>query len=280
MPELPEVETIRRSLEPCLTGRQITGLQIRHPGILLPAPEAFAAILPGLRILALQRRGKYLILELSEDWCLVFHLRMTGKLLWTEDPQPPIPPHTHLIFQFENEAQLRFNDVRRFGRCWLVRREEMERISGLAALGPEPIRSDFTAEILKEKLRHKKNSKIKCALLDQTVVSGLGNIYVDEALFEAGIHPLRTAGSLSPEEIHALAEAARHVLQQSIRRGGTSLRNYVDGLDRQGENQYHLQVFRREGEPCPVCGTPIRRMKISGRSSFFCPRCQIAHPPC
>lgn len=278
MPELPEVETIRRSLEPCLKGQMITGLQIRHPDVLLPAPEAFTAILPGLRIMALQRRGKYLILELSEDWCLVFHLRMTGKLLWTTDPRSPVLPHTHLIFQFDSQAQLRFNDVRRFGRCWLVRLEELERISGLAALGPEPIRSDFTAAVLKERLSHKKNSKIKCALLNQTVVSGLGNIYVDEALFAAGIHPLRTAGSLSPEEVQALADAARHVLQQSIRRGGTSLRDYVDGFDRQGENQYHLQVFQREGAPCPVCGTPIRRIKIAGRSSFFCPRCQKAEP--
>lgn len=280
MPELPEVETIRRSLAPYLKGQILCSLQINRPDILLPGPEVFMTVLPGLEILDLQRRGKYLILVLTEGWRLVFHLRMTGKLLWTRQPQTPIPLHTHLILQFTDQTQLRFQDVRRFGRCWLVQEAELDQISGLAGLGPEPILPGFSADHLQKQLEHKRNTKIKSALLDQTVVAGLGNIYVDEALFEARVHPLRTVGSLRPAEMKALAASTRHVLEESINRGGTSLRDYVDGLDQQGQNQNHLQVFRREGEPCPVCGNLIRRIRIAGRSSFFCPCCQKEEPSC
>ncbi len=280
MPELPEVETIRRSLTPFLKGQILCSLQIHRPDILLPGPDVFMTVLPGLEILDLQRRGKYLILVLTEGWRLVFHLRMTGKLLWTRQPQTPIPLHTHLILQFTNQTQLRFQDVRRFGRCWLMQEAELDQISGLAGLGPEPIQPGFSADHLQKQLERKRNAKIKCALLDQTVVAGLGNIYVDEALFEARVHPLRTAGSLRPDELNALADSTRHVLEESINRGGTSLRDYVDGLDQQGQNQNHLQVFRREGEPCPVCGNLIRRIRIAGRSSFFCPVCQKEAPSC
>jgi len=274
MPELPEVETIRRGLEPYLKGKTISGISIYNSTILLPEPETFESVLPGLNILALNRKGKYLIMELSDDWRLVIHLRMTGKLLWIEQASTPMPPHTHVVLNFPDQKQLRFNDVRRFGRWWLVPKASLSEISGLASLGPEPIQADFNAQLLNQQLAKRHKAKIKPVLLDQRVVAGLGNIYVDEALFLAGIHPLRTVESLSPQEIDALVSATRQVLNDSIQRRGTSFRDYLDGLAQKGENQNYLNVFQQEGNPCPNCGALIKREKIGGRSSFFCPNCQ------
>jgi len=274
MPELPEVETIRRTLEPFLKGKVISSLDIYNSSILLPNPDIFQAVLPQKQIAALKRKGKYLIIELSDNWRLVVHLRMTGKLLWTENSQEPLLPHTHAVINFTDNKQLRFNDVRRFGRWWLVKDSDLSQVSGLLSLGPEPIAKDFSPALLKERLAKKGKSNIKSALLDQKVVAGLGNIYVDETLFAAGIHPLRTVESLTAEEINALAEAAREILINSIERRGTSFRDYLDGLAKPGENQNYLKVFQREGLPCPNCQCPIQREKIGGRSSFFCPSCQ------
>jgi formamidopyrimidine-DNA glycosylase len=274
MPELPEVETVRRGLEPLLVGKTICGIQIKQPAILLPEPEAFATILPGLQIMALKRQGKYLIFELSDDWRLVIHLRMTGKLLWTPQGQSPVPIHTHVIIDFPIGQQLRFHDVRRFGRWWLVPANHLQQISGLAKLGPEPIQADFSGLMLAKQLKKKTKTKIKSALLDQTIVAGLGNIYVDETLFTARIHPQRTVDSLTIKDINKLAEAAQQVLELAIERRGTSFRDYLDGLAQPGENQNYLQVFHRAGEPCPHCGNLIQREKIAGRSSFYCPICQ------
>lgn len=273
MPELPEVETIRRSLEPCLAGLSITGINPLYPSALLPDAGMFSQVLPGLEIRRLCRRGKYLIVDLSGDWSLVIHLRMTGKLLWKPAPQPPAL-HTHVILSLSDGSELHFQDVRRFGRWRLVETAELCRVPGLCTLGPEPIDGDFSPQVFNAQLARRQKGKLKALLLDQTVVAGLGNIYVDEALFLAGLHPLRTAGSLSPEETAALAGACRQALDTGIRHRGTTLRDYLDGREQQGDMQNFLQVFGREGEPCPRCGAEIRRIRVAGRSSYFCPACQ------
>lgn len=276
MPELPEVETLRRSLAVCLEGQVIAGLRIIQPSVLLPDARDYACILPGQEIVGFGRRGKYLLLELSHGQQLVIHLRMTGRLLWYVEGAAPAL-HTHVVLDFQSGGQLHFQDVRRFGRWWLTEGRDLAGIpglAGLAGLGPEPIDEDFSAQMLAQRLARRPKAKIKNALLDQQVVAGLGNIYVDEALFIAGIHPLRPAGSLTDGEMEKLAAACRQVLLAGIVNRGTSFRDYVDALDQMGDNQKYLQVYQREGQPCRRCGGEIRRIKVAGRSSFFCPDCQ------
>lgn len=276
MPELPEVETLRRSLAACLEGQVIAGVQIIQPSVLLPDSRDYALILPGQAIVGFGRRGKYLILELSHGQQLVIHLRMTGRLLWYVQGATPAL-HTHVVLDFQSGGQLHFQDVRRFGRWWLTEGRELEGIpglTGLASLGPEPIDEDFSGQVLARRLSRRSKAKIKNALLDQQLVAGLGNIYVDEALFIAGIHPLRPAGSLTAGELEGLAAACRQVLLTGIVNRGTSFRDYVDALDQMGDNQKYLQVYQREGEPCRRCGSELRRIKVGGRSSFFCADCQ------
>lgn len=273
MPELPEVETIRRSLAPHLAGATIAGVNPLYPGILLPDAGMFTSLLPGLKIQELRRRGKYLLLDLSQDWSLVIHLRMTGKLLWKPAPEDPAR-HTHVVLDLADGSQLHFNDVRRFGRWQLVETPLLCQVPGLCALGPEPIDADFGPGVFARQLAGREKGKLKALLLDQTIVAGLGNIYVDEALFLAGLHPLRVAASLSEEELARLAGACRQALETGVRHRGTTLRDYLDGLEQKGDMQNFLLVFDREGEPCPRCGAEIRRIKVAGRSSYFCPVCQ------
>ena len=277
MPELPEVETIRQSLSPHLTGAGIRGIRALHPAVLLPEADMFCNVLPGLMIRQLRRRGKYLVLDLDQEWSLVIHLRMTGKLLWKARPEPPAV-HTHVVLQLADDSELHFNDVRRFGRWQLVETPLLCQVPGLCTLGPEPLDPEYSEALFAQRLQGREKSKLKSLLLDQTFLAGLGNIYADEALFLAGLHPLRTAGSLSPEETEALARACRRVLEAGIQHRGTTLRDYLDGLEQKGEMQNFLQVFDREGQPCPRCGAEIRRSKIAGRSSYFCPVCQ--RPDC
>lgn len=279
MPELPEVETIRRSLEPLLTGRTITGVTVFHPDVALPNPQALITLLPGCQILGLGRRGKYLLIQLSGGFELVIHLRMTGKLIWTPDPESPRPSHTHLQLELDQGPLLRYQDVRRFGRLWLLSSEEKKQIRGLSTLGPEPIDPEFGPKMLRKQLEKKAGSPLKSALLDQQVLAGLGNIYVDEALHLARLHPRRLCASLTQREMSRLAQATRKVLEESILRRGTSFRDYADGLDQKGENQDYLQVYQRHGQPCPCCGRPIVRDRIGGRSSFYCPHCQPEKKP-
>lgn len=273
MPELPEVETVKRTLADQLTGEKITKVSIHYPGnIRQPEPEVFKQTLIGKEFLAIDRRGKFLLLTLSEGYVLVVHLRMTGQLVLAH-AMDGLAKHTHLVFSLSGERELRYADQRKFGTIDLVSQTEMNKLKGLSELGMEPLSPDFTAERLAAVLQNKKRP-IKNLLLDQTIVAGIGNIYADEILFEAGIHPEKPAGELSPEEISALWEAVPKMLNLGIQHRGTSIRNYVDGAGQQGGFQNLLRVYGRQGEPCRRCGATIRRTKVSGRGTYFCPGCQ------
>lgn len=277
MPELPEVETIRRSLLPLIQGREIINIEILHPDVLINHDQR---PLHGWEITGLRRRGKYLLIDLvqasdpAEGALLMVHLRMTGKLLYrTEEIEPT--KHTHLRFSLkgENIAWLDFEDVRRFGRVWLLPAFGELENPGLASLGPEPLSAEWSLESFWDILQRRRTS-IKAVLLDQTVVAGIGNIYCDEALFRAGISPDRPSNSLNEEETARLQEAVRYVIKEGIGHRGTSFRDYVDGLGGKGYFQQHLQVYRRNGQKCTVCGETIVKRKIAGRGTHICPQCQ------
>ncbi|MCG0277759.1 MAG: DNA-formamidopyrimidine glycosylase [Thermanaeromonas sp.] len=275
MPELPEVETVRRTLEPLLKGRAITEARVLHPSVVRgPEVHEFSSLLPEKKVIALERRGKYLLWSLSEGYTLIWHLGMTGRLLWVERPEGALEPHTHVIITFSNGGQVRFVDVRRFGRCYLGHTEEVLREVGVKDLGVEPLSPEFTVERLAQMTRSTKR-RIKEVLMDQHCIAGLGNIYSDEALFQAGLHPLRPASSLSEEEIERLHRAIRGVLEAGISHGGTSFRDYVNGLGQRGNHQDYLAVYGKKGEPCPRCGKAIETLKVGGRTSYFCSRCQV-----
>lgn len=273
MPELPEVETIKNTLLPKLVGRRIGEVTVTLPRIIKkPAPEEFVSLVVGKEILDLSRRGKYLLLHLSERYFLVFHLRMTGRLLYLP-AAVPVDKHTHLIFHLDNGEHLRFHDLRTFGTIYLVQEGELASIWGLASLGPEPLGPQFTPAYLEDALAGRRIA-IKGALLNQELLAGLGNIYVDESLFRAGIHPARPAGSLTEDEISRLHRAIGDVLREGIRYRGTSFRDYVDGEGKAGGFQERLAVYGRGGQPCVKCGSPLQRVRIAGRGSVFCPCCQ------
>ncbi len=262
MPELPEAETIVRDLKPFLEGRQIAEVEILRPELTVGlSPE----VLKGKTINKVKRRGKFIILELSDGSGLIFHLRLTGRLYLNS----ALLASSILTIRTEGGASLSLYDPRRLARAyWHPAPDEFLRF-----LGPEPLDESFTPEDLHQILDGKRAS-VKAVLLDQRNLAGLGNIYADEALFLAGIHPRRPASSLSVEEIHRLYGAIREVLEKGIERRGTTFSTYRDAFGRKGENQLSLNVFRRTGKPCPRCGTPIERIRVAGRSSHFCPRCQ------
>lgn len=273
MPELPEVEVVRRSLEPRLRGSRIIRILAgQHPGDILALPlEEFACEVEGQRIVGLGRRGKTLLIELDSGAAITVHLGMTGELSLAR-PGEPYPSHHHLSFVLEQGRELRYRDIRRFGRIGLLRPDERDRLE--ARLGPEPLAPELTPERLRERLaRHRR--AIKALLLEQSFLAGVGNIYADEALFRAGIHPLRPANSLDSEEAGRLLVALREVLEEAITRRGTTIRNYRDGLGQPGENQARLRIYGRPpGSPCPVCGAPVERVVVAQRGTTFCPRCQ------
>lgn len=266
MPELPEVETIARTLQPELQGKQIRAVSVLWPRTIAePSPEAFMTRLSGQSILGISRRAKYLILSLSRDTLLI-HLRMSGDLQWRAPGEPP-QKHDRLWLFLSNgeERALAFHDPRKFGRVWLVERAEQV----TEGLGPEPLEESFTPQLFFERLQASRR-QIKALLLDQSFLAGLGNIYSDEALHRAGIHPLRPASDLSEAEATQLWQAIRQVLEEGIRRNGAS----IDWVYRGGEFQNYFQVYARQGEACYRCGQPIQRLRIAQRSSYFCAGCQ------
>ncbi|MCR6546289.1 DNA-formamidopyrimidine glycosylase [Dehalobacterium formicoaceticum] len=273
MPELPEVETVRRSLEERLLGLQIKKITINHHSV-IAAPEvpAFQENLLEQTFLQVGRRGKYLIFDLTSNWKMVVHLRMTGRLVYG-DAGMPLLKHTHVIFSLDNGAELRFTDPRRFGRIWLVPAQDIALISGLSTLGPEPLGGEFSPEVFQEQL-HRRKTKIKSLLLDQRFIAGIGNIYADEILFRSCIHPERSADSLSDEEIKCLFQSVIDILQEAVEHRGTSFSDYVDGLGAKGTHQNYVKVYQRAGNNCLRCGGVIERMKIGSRSAYYCPQCQ------
>ncbi|WP_298814965.1 bifunctional DNA-formamidopyrimidine glycosylase/DNA-(apurinic or apyrimidinic site) lyase [Chloroflexus sp.] len=271
MPELPEVETVARSLEPQLVGRAIVRLaKLDWPRMLTPPAPEFAALVVGRRIEAIGRRAKWLLLSLDSAWTMAIHLRMSGHLLVTE-PAAAAAPHVHFALDLDDGRCLMFDDQRKFGRVHLL-----DPI-GLAALdaahGPEPLMDTFTPAILTEQLRDRR-APIKALLLDQRLVAGIGNIYANEALWLARIHPLTPGGALTADRIACLHQAIRTVLMEAIANQGSSLRNYRDGYGRRGTQQEHFNVYDRAGEPCPRCQMPIERIVVAQRSTYFCPQCQ------
>lgn len=273
MPELPEVETVKRSLQKLVVGQTITNVEVFLPKIVHPyPPEHFTAAVTGLKVENFQRRGKYLLVHLSHGLTLVMHLRMTGRLVYLDD-DGPLPKYTHVLFYLDSGHRLAFADMRQFGHVTLLSQAEVDCLPALTKLGPEPLEEHFSVQYMADKLA-KRRSKIKGLLLDQTFVAGLGNIYVDEALHRANIHPERTATDLTADEISALYQAIVAVLEQGIKNRGTSFSDYVDGEGKKGSNQHELTAYQREGEPCHQCGNLILRKKVAGRSSYYCPHCQ------
>lgn len=275
MPELPEVETIARNLRPQLLGKVIVDADLRWQRTLaLPSPRKFKELIKGQQIQEVTRRAKFFILRLS-DFHLLIHLRMSGDLLIKEGKIRP-EKHDRLILRLlsvpevntgnEGISNLIFNDTRKFGRVWLTAHPE----EVLGKLGPEPLHRSFTPQWLHTAL-HSKHRQLKPLLLDQTFVAGLGNIYTDESLHRAKLHPLAASDSLTVKEAEALHEAIRRVLKEGIRRNGASF----DWVYRGGE--FRFQVYDRAGEPCPVCGTEIQRILVGQRSTHFCPNCQMLH---
>lgn len=264
MPELPEVETIATALRPALAGKTITGASLLWPRSLETPPRAqFQERIVGQRILSSGRRGKFLLFQLSSDTLLI-HLRMSGDLL-IEAGDAPIAKHHRLFLNLEDGQRLAFNDPRKFGRAWLV----ADPACVVGHLGPEPLDDDFTAETLYRRLQGS-HRQIKPLLLDQSFVAGLGNIYSDESLHRAGVHPLRPAHTLSADEGRALWQGIRASLQEGIRRNGAS----IDWVYRGGDFQNYFRAYQRTGQPCPACGTAIERIRVAQRSTHFCPACQ------
>jgi formamidopyrimidine-DNA glycosylase len=270
MPELPEVETIARTLreggqeQPALIGRHIWGARVLWArSVAEPSPEEFERCVRGQEIEDIGRRGKFLRFRLSRDW-LLYHLRMSGDLL-VRPGATPLAPHDRLVLDLEGDIQLAFNDARKFGRVWLV--DEVDGVLG--NLGPEPLDEGFTAQDLFTRL-HATRRQLKPLLLDQTFIAGLGNIYVDEALHLAKLHPLTPAHMLSEAQAGRLLESIRAVLQDGIRRNGAS----IDWVYRGGDFQNYFRVYQRTGEPCPNCGTPVERILVGQRGTHFCPNCQ------
>jgi len=269
MPELPEVETTVRALRRPLIGRRVIGVYNDWPRhIAAPDLAEFRARIHNQQFQAVNRRAKYLLFALSGGETLIIHLKMSGHLS-VAAPDMPRHPHVHTIFELDDGRELRFKDQRKFGRALLT--QEPERI--LRHLGPEPLADAFTVDALKSRLRGRSRA-LKPLLLDQTFIAGVGNIYADEALFYAKLHPRRPANSLTNAEITALRAAIRRVLQMGIDREGASIDQYIKPDGSKGDMQNALAVFRRQDAPCFECGAPIRRIKLHGRSAHFCPICQ------
>jgi len=284
MPELPEVETVRRGLKPALEGRRLTHVETRRADLRFPFPERFAERLTGRRVETLARRAKYILADLDDGNVWITHLGMTGR--WSiigakTQPgdfyyaEPPDPTHTHVVLKTDRGATLEFNDPRRFGYMDLIARDALDAHPWFKSLGPEPLGNEFHVGQLKRAFANKKTS-VKAALLDQRVVAGLGNIYVVEALYRAGIVPSREAGRISAQRLEKLFHAIRAVLEEAIEAGGSTLNDYaaVDGA--QGGFQHRFRVYDRAGAPCMTkdCPGTITRIVQGGRSTFWCPRCQ------
>lgn len=292
MPELPEVETVRRGLEPAMVGARFTKVMQRRPDLRFPFPERFAERLEGQEVRALGRRAKYLLADLSSGEVLIMHLGMSGRFLVTQGSETRMPgefhhehgglgAHDHVVFRLSNGASVTYNDARRFGFMDLVPRSEVETCRHFAGMGIEPLGNELSGETIAT-LFADKRTPLKAALLDQRLIAGLGNIYVCEALFRTGLHPEAPAGSLATktgkptEKAHKLADVIRDVLSEAVTAGGSTLRDHAQVDGSLGYFQHSFQVYDREGQPCvtPECTSVVERLVQSGRSTFYCPTCQ------
>ncbi|HMB66054.1 MAG TPA: DNA-formamidopyrimidine glycosylase [Patescibacteria group bacterium] len=289
MPELPEVETIRRDLETRITGEKISRVQVKDPKAIKGSPD-FVKKTTGRTVRGIDRKGKILILELDGGSYVLIHLKMTGQLIYChnremiagghtfhresllEDVGGKLPnQHTRVIFHFQSGDRLFFNDMRRFG--YIKFASEREKENKIGELGPEPLLREFDLPSFRKNLKNRKTA-IKKVLLDQKLVAGIGNIYADESLFLSGIRPDRLAHELKPEEVRVLHGNIKKVLKKGVKHRGTTFNNYVDSQGKQGGFSEFLQVYGREGEKCPACGGPIKKIRLAGRGTHFCPHCQ------
>jgi formamidopyrimidine-DNA glycosylase len=273
LPELPEVETIRKTLKKLVVDKTIKDITVFWPKIIKNPLEVeqFIDALVGETILDVGRRGKFLIIY-TDNFALVSHLRMEGKYgLYPKDE--PFDKHTHVLFHFTDGTELRYRDVRKFGTMHLYKKGDEFLTEPLIGLGPEPFSEEFTVEYLAKKVE-KTNRKIKTALLDQKVFVGLGNIYVDEALFRSGIHPERLANTLTKDEIAILHREIVATLSEAVKKGGSTIRSYVNSQGEIGMFQLELYAYGRKGEECKRCGTPLEKTTVGGRGTHYCPHCQ------
>ena len=282
MPELPEVETVRRGLSPVMDGATIAEALVNRPDLRWPFPKNMASRLTGKRVLRLRRRSKYILADLDSNETLLIHLGMSGRMLISGDPlgkfvhdHPAPEKHDHVVFNMDNGARITFNDPRRFGAMDMFATASGDTHPLLASIGPEPLGNAFNEAYLIDALAHR-NTPMKSALLDQKTIAGLGNIYVCEALFRSKIHPTRPARRVSKTRVASLVPIIRDVLNDAITAGGSSLRDFRQADGELGYFQHSFDVYGREAEPCrtPGCRSTIRRIVQSGRSTFYCPTCQ------
>lgn len=269
MPELPEVETTRRGLAPLLVGQNIADLEIREPRLRWPVDPSLPGRIRNARIASVERRGKYLLIG-THSGSLIWHLGMSGSLRYLDEPGRPLN-HDHLDLVLSTGARVRFNDPRRFGSLHFSETPENHWL--LASLGPEPLGEAFSGQYLRDSARGRRVA-IKQHIMNSRIVTGVGNIYANEALFRARIHPGRAAGRISSRRLEALASSIKAVLDDAIHAGGTTLRDFVGGDGRPGYFQQTLAVYGRGGEPCRCCETPVKQVVIGQRATYYCPRCQ------
>ena len=275
MPELPEVETVRRGLEKAMVGRRINQVVVRRSDLRRPLPQNFSDMLTGRKITQLDRRAKYLLIHLDSGDVVLVHLGMSGRMIVEQGTEAEVPArrHEHIAFSVGNGTVVRFSDPRRFGLMDLTREEKLFNHPLLKSIGPEPLGEEFTAASLMNSLKGRKTT-IKSALLDQRIVAGLGNIYVCEGLFIAGVSPRRITQNISISRVERLVSTIKEVLRAAINAGGSTLQDHVTPTGEMGYFQYNFKVYGREGKPCETCMRPVKRIVQAGRSTFFCARCQ------
>ena len=273
MPELPEVETVKRGLNQLVKGATIQKVDVLYAKMIQNVTATdFKRRLRERKIIRIDRRGKYLLFRLSHQLTLVSHLRMEGKYM-VHRTGDPIDKHDYVIFHLTDGRELRYNDTRKFGRMWLIKNGEEKTVSGLGTLGPEPTASDLTFAYLK-KIMNKSRGQIKPFLLNQSHIAGLGNIYTDEVLWMSKIHPKQKTNLISDAKIKRLRYNIIYEIQAAIKGHGTTVFTYRNAFGRSGSFQNHLHVYHREGKPCDRCGTPIKKIKVAQRGTHFCPHCQ------
>lgn len=271
MPELPEVETIRESLDGVVVGRTVESVQLRTPRLRSPLTPALARAVTGRRIVATSRRGKYLLLHLDDGLAWIFHMGMSGRLRFRDLAEEPPATHDHVVAKLKGGGALVFHDPRRFGVCTV---DDPSTTKLLAAMGPEPLDRAAFDDAYLESFRRQTRRTVKDVLMDQRVVAGLGNIYVNEILYRAGVRPTRPMPRVTAAECAKLVDATREVVADAIEHRGSTISDFLDGIGRRGGYQWKHCVYDREGQPCPACGAAIKAVVVGQRSSFYCPKCQ------
>lgn len=273
MPEIAEVETVRHTLKKRILHQKITKIEVYYEPIILNQIDEFKQNLLNESFIDIKRRGKWLLFE-TEKYYLCSHLRMEGKY-FIKGIEEPIEKHEHVVFTLNHHITLRYHDTRKFGRMYLVLKNHLEEFPGIHKQGIEPISDDLTVNYLYSKLK-RHHLPLKTLLLDQTIISGLGNIYANEVLFASGISPFKKGNEITKKECERIIVSAKEIITEAILMGGTTIRSYTSSLGVTGHFQQNLKVHKREGKPCFICGTPIKMERIGGRSTYYCPKCQIS----